>query len=161
MGIVVLSKTIKPQEEKTQVSTTPVKPPQIENNSIGLEPPIINIQHPLTTTQKTEMQFIEEGNRRYLQGDDRGAETSYRRASILNPSNPRPYYYLGNVLYKGGHYDDALGYYQRAIERERFDARAYYRKGMTLECLGRGSEANKAYKQAIVNHSNIAFMDSS
>lgn len=161
MGIIVLSKTIKPQEEKTQVSTTPVKPLQIDSNSIGLAPPLINIHHPLTTTQQTEMQFIEEGNRRYLQGNDIGAKSSYERASILNPGNSLPYYYLGNVWYKGGHYDEALGSYQRAIERDRLDARAYYRKGMTLECLGRGSEANKAYKQAIANHSSIAFMDKS
>src|SRR5207244_3338691 len=92
MGIIVLSKTIKPQEEKTQVSTTPVKPLQIDSNSIGLAPPLINIHHPLTTTQQTEMQFIEEGNRRYLQGNDIGAKASYERASILNPGNSLPYY---------------------------------------------------------------------
>jgi tetratricopeptide (TPR) repeat protein len=158
LGIVILSRTIKPQEGKTPNSANLINQPQIASNPIGLSTPVVNIHRPPTTTEKIEMQIIEEGNQKYLQGDDRGAKAAYERATIINPSNPLPYYNLGNVWYKGGKYDKALEYYERAIQHDNFDACAYYRKGMTLECLGRGSDANKAYKQAIGKHSNIAFM---
>src|SRR6266516_222620 len=161
VGIIILSRTIKPEKGKTPESITPSNPAQNESISAGLSMPDINRDRPSSTIEKTAMQLIEEGNHRYLQRDDRGAKAFYERASILNPGNSLPYYYLGNIWYKGGHYDEALGYYQRAIQHDPVDARAYYRKGMTLECLGRGSESNKAYKQAIAYHSSIAFMDKS
>jgi tetratricopeptide (TPR) repeat protein len=161
LGIIILSRTIKPQEGKTPNSANPLNQPQIASNPIGLSTPVVDFHRPTTTSQNTEMQIIEEGNQKYLQGDDRGAKAAYETAIILNPSNPLPYYNLGNIWYKGGNYNKALGYYERAIQHDSFDARAYYRKGMTLECLGRSSEANKVYKQAIGQHSNIAFMANS
>ena len=54
----------------------------------------------------------------------------------------------GDVLRHNGHYEDALGYYQRAIDRDPENVWAWFDKGLSLEALGAYDQALLAVLQA-------------
>ena len=79
------------------------------------------------------------------------AESAYRKAIDLNPSDATTYYNLGNLL-SDEHfkrYDEAESAFRKAIELNPSDAKAYSNLGILLKKLERYAEAESAYRKAI------------
>jgi tetratricopeptide (TPR) repeat protein len=55
----------------------------------------------------------------------------------------------GNVLMDSGKYDEALGYYNKALNIDPKNSYAWYNKGMALCLLGKYKEAMEYYDKAI------------
>ena len=55
---------------------------------------------------------------------------------------------LGDRFYARGQYDYALGRYQRAVELDKTNARAYYGMGLVYTKLGKYTEAERAVREA-------------
>ncbi|NKQ38425.1 MAG: tetratricopeptide repeat protein, partial [Methanosarcinales archaeon] len=63
---------------------------------------------------------------------------------------PATYYFeIGNIYYKLSKYDEALMFFNKAIEINPDDAEAWYNKGVVLGELNRPDEELKAYNKAI------------
>ena len=85
------------------------------------------------------------GMSRYLKGDNRGAAEAYSRAIRLDVNNRRAYNNLGLVLFKMGHYDDAL----LAFKHGGDEAAAYNNMGCLYMAEKKYAEAKTAFEKAI------------
>ena len=72
-----------------------------------------------------------------------------KRASDLNPSDPRWLYNRSVALWELGRYDEALQDSNRALDLEPSDSSAHYSRGNALVGLKRYEDAIVAYKRAI------------
>ncbi|GAB4107753.1 hypothetical protein GCM10028791_02000 [Echinicola sediminis] len=88
-----------------------------------------------------------EGVQHFLNGNFEKAGNCYREAFKLNPQNPSLLNNLGLFYHHQKQFDDALDYFEKAIEQE--DKPSYIiNSGNTLAMLGKLQEAEKRYRLA-------------
>lgn len=61
-------------------------------------------------------------------------------------------YTMGNNLYEIKKYEEAIKYYSKALEIERYNPQPWYYKGNALYKLGKYEEAIKCYNKALENY---------
>jgi serine/threonine protein kinase len=74
------------------------------------------------------------------------AETEYRRALLINPSEARAYNGLGNVFYDQGRYAEAIVQFKRAVEIDPKNAEAHYALGLTYLITNKKAAATTEYQ---------------
>ena len=90
------------------------------------------------------------GLSRVRQGDSAGAETAFKRAIELDPNNPKPYHWYGDVLINEmGQPEAAIPLLERARELDPLSPAINVTLGQSLEASGRFSEAMAFYRKAI------------
>jgi tetratricopeptide (TPR) repeat protein len=73
-----------------------------------------------------------------------------------SPNKPRPYVNLGNALYRGGQFEEAIGYYSKALNIKSDFAVAYYNLGVVMEKQGNFQKAADHYHEAIALDTHYA-----
>jgi TolB-like protein len=90
------------------------------------------------------------GLSRVRQGDSAGAETAFKRAIELDPNNPKPYHWYGDVLINEmGQPEAAIPLLERARELDPLSPAINVTLGQALEASGRFSEAMAFYRKAM------------
>jgi tetratricopeptide (TPR) repeat protein len=92
---------------------------------------------------------ISRGNAQRDQKNYALAEEEYRCALLLDPTDARIYYALGNVFYDQGRFQDAIQAYWESLRNNPNDAVAYKNLGIAYEAQQRYSEAIAQYQKAI------------
>lgn len=87
---------------------------------------------------------------------------SQRRAALrgaveINPADVRSMVELGEICLRGGKYQEAADYLQRAVDRGEESARATYLLGGVLVKLGRHAEGRNLLEQAVAKQPSVAF----
>ena len=103
----------------------------------------------LFPAQKTQEQWLDEGNQLHDLGRYAEALQAYERAIQLDPSFPDAHEGRGDALFSRGSYQEALQAYDRAIQLNPRYAHAYEGKGNALYNLKHYAEALDAYEKAI------------
>jgi hypothetical protein len=97
------------------------------------------------------MADAEELNQRGLdlsdQGDDAGAEASYRTAIDVDPTWAAPYYNLGLLCKYQSRWQDSLAWNQRAVEMDTDHEAAWWNLGIAATALSNWAEARRAWAQ--------------
>jgi tetratricopeptide (TPR) repeat protein len=81
-------------------------------------------------------------------GEDERARGAAREAHGLAPEDPAPMVLLGTIEARAGRYEEALSWFDRAIEREPRLGEAHLQRGNTLAALGRNAEAVESLEEA-------------
>lgn len=106
--------------------------------------------------------LADEGRQRLAAGDLDTALEQLERAIAIDPANPYAYYYLAEIHFARGSYQQAIAFGDRAaILSARADSgllsRAFGLQGKVFEAAGRFADARAAYQRAIeTDHSNRA-----
>ncbi len=96
--------------------------------------------------------YLALGHEARRQGDWETARQWYERARQVDPKNHLPLLYLGMVARNQGNNDQALDYFNRALALKPDLPDLLYSKAVTLDALGRRSEAAPVLDDAIANH---------
>jgi tetratricopeptide (TPR) repeat protein len=80
-------------------------------------------------------------------GKEKQERKSYYQALRLDSSNTKALTYLGNNLLREKQYSNALGYYQKALALDHFNAQALYNRAYILKQLQREPEERLAWLQ--------------
>ena len=115
------------REAKNAVSLNPVKVTNVEN--------LANVYRNLVN---------------FAQGADVWTVASYRQAILLDPVNPNLRISLGGVLYATKNYDEAIRFFQQAVDLKPDQANAYYNLAAAYREKGDNRNAFTAM-QAVVN----------
>ena len=83
-----------------------------------------------------------EGDRQYSK-----AIRSIRKAIILNPSDSKPYFNMGNALYRGGNYTQAIPAFRRATVIDPKYAKAYFNMAHAYRLNGETQTAVVIYEK--------------
>jgi tetratricopeptide (TPR) repeat protein len=83
------------------------------------------------------------------QGDFDRAETPFRNACERQPSLPDACLYYGRTLYLLNLFQPAIDVLHRTIQKARENSEAYRLLALSLEALGKATEAGDAFRQAV------------
>lgn len=84
------------------------------------------------------------------------ADKNYRRSLALDPLNPETYNCIGNLMDSQERYQEALLYFDKAINLDNCFATAFFNKATTLKKMQRLDEAIYAYQKALQIDSGFA-----
>ncbi|MBC7935783.1 MAG: VWA domain-containing protein [Rhizobacter sp.] len=104
------------------------------------------------TSAQSEKQTIKRGNTAYDTANFSAAATSYTKVLQKNPDNAIAQFNLGNALYKSDKKADAIGAYDKSINKLSKPVEkgnAYYNKGVVLHNDNKLPECIEAYKNAL------------
>lgn len=106
----------------------------------------------LSAGAQSEKTIIKQGNEAYAKKDYPAAATEYNKVLQKNPENVTAQYNLGNALYKSEKKEEAIGAYDKSIDKlskpvEK--SNAYYNKGVVLHNENKLPECIDAYKNAL------------
>lgn len=101
---------------------------------------------------QSDKAIIKQGNEAYGKKDYPAAATEYNKVLQKNPENTTAQYNLGNALYKADKKQEAIGAYDKSIDKlskpvEK--SNAYYNKGVVLQNDNKLPECIDAYKNAL------------
>jgi tetratricopeptide (TPR) repeat protein len=82
-------------------------------------------------------------------GEYQNAVEILTRVTEICPTHSQAYNELGICHDCSNMYEDALAYYDKAIQADPFHADAWFNKGMSLKKLGREKEAQQSIEKAI------------
>ena len=91
--------------------------------------------------------------------DMEAAERSYRRALEIRPSDAEGLRTYGYFLAMDGRYDEAIGYYHKALEVDPIQLRAYFGLAMTL-IMAEKFDALPRLAEKLASHKDAGFMES-
>jgi len=81
-------------------------------------------------------------------GETIEAEKSFREALRIDPSQVEARVSLADLFYARCRFDESLGFAEEAIERDPDHPSAHYLRGLSLDLMGRHSEADVCFRQA-------------
>ena len=91
------------------------------------------------------------------------AISDYNNALVFNPNMHEAYFYLGNIDFQKGNYQNAMANYSKAIDISGSTAFYYFNRGCTYKMLKKYDLAindfNNAAKEAVIK-SGIPYVDS-
>ena len=90
--------------------------------------------------------IINLANIRYARDELAEAQALYERAIVLDPSYFEAHFNLGNIHHDHGRYRDAEACYQEALDLNPHFADAHFYLAVTLEKIGRSSEAQPHWR---------------
>ncbi|RYY69274.1 MAG: VWA domain-containing protein [Chitinophagaceae bacterium] len=105
-----------------------------------------------SATAQSEKETIKQGNEAYGRKDYPAAANEYNKVVQKNPDNVTAQYNLGNALYKSEKKEEAIGAYDKSINkltRPVEKSNAYYNKGVVLQNDNKIPECIDAYKNAL------------
>ena len=106
---------------------------------------------------ETQVQLlIEEGRRLEAAGDRRSAGTIYRKALDLDPSNSRALNRAGELAYRSGQWDTALGFIQRAIANDPRRWRSHKTLGNVFRWMYRFEAAERSFENTLALNPDAA-----
>ena len=82
-------------------------------------------------------------------GEYESAMTILTRVIEMCPTHSHAYNELGICSGYSDRHEDAVAYYDKAIQADPFHADAWFNKGMSLKKLGREKEAQESIEKAI------------
>ena len=101
------------------------------------------------SAQPTDGQLFEEGRRLQARADFKGAESRYRQAIAVAPSNPHTFY-LGTVLHATSRYGEARSLFEEAIRLKPDYAAPRIALGKLLyDVDGNSAAASKLLREAL------------
>lgn len=100
------------------------------------------------STPRSAQEYFQAGNAYVKQSQYQEAETAYKQAIALEPSNPDYYANLGVAYYSMQRLDEAVSTYRDALRYAPKDAQINYLLGAALLQLNRLDEAKDAFLQA-------------
>jgi tetratricopeptide (TPR) repeat protein len=77
------------------------------------------------------------------------AMRAFTTAVTLQPGDPDAWYFSGRTAYEATHFKAAINSFQRGLAIDPAQSRFYEGLGQVYEALGRSSEAEHAYRQAL------------
>lgn len=89
--------------------------------------------------------YLALGNKFFYATDFDSALEMYKKANKLNPDDPVPYFKIGITIENNGSKDDAIYYFDKAIELDQYCAYGYLYKGYFLYEHGDEDGAQKCY----------------
>lgn len=102
------------------------------------------------SAQPTDGQLFEEGRRLQARADFKGAESRYRQAIAVAPSNPQYTFYLGTVLHATSRYGEARSLFEEAIRLKPDYAAPRIALGKLLyDVDGNSAAASKLLREAL------------
>lgn len=104
--------------------------------------------HPVSAMEKGWHDYFVEGTTYYQAGDYQQAERAYQKALTLNPTNPKLFQDLGDVLHIQGKVRASLKYYDKAISLDPENALAYFNRGVVKARLGQTKAGDADIKRA-------------
>jgi tetratricopeptide (TPR) repeat protein len=93
--------------------------------------------------------FLKKGNQKYKEQSYVEAIENYQKALKINPKYSKALHNLGNVYYRLGEAQDALKYYNLAIQYDLQNAEPYISRGILLLDLQKIKEAENDAKTAL------------
>jgi len=149
--------------ERPPADTTSGKAAPDGPYSSGEPMPILAAIGPQTPpASAASLRLTDRGRQCLAEDDTRGALDVLEKAVKLDPNNGRAYYWLAQVHFREGRYDQAAAFADKASlllanSDPASASQAYAFKAMVFEQVGRYGDARKAYQQAIAfNSSNVA-----
>jgi tetratricopeptide (TPR) repeat protein/sugar lactone lactonase YvrE len=100
--------------------------------------------------------ILDEGTQYFENGDYDNAIKSFDKAVLLNPKNPIPYNYKGDVFFKLKKYEEAIKSYDAALEINPKYLDVLKDKGLALDNLGKYQEAINCFDAALEINPKIA-----
>ena len=77
------------------------------------------------------------------------AEEPFRKACSIDPKEESACYYLGRLYYTLNRYEDSLDIFDNAMSNPNEKGRISYGRAFTQEALGRNTEAERDFREAI------------
>lgn len=103
----------------------------------------------LWSVSATCQDHITSGNTKYDAADYKGAAEDYLKATQQNPKNKVAWYSLAMAYDQQWLFDEAIGYYDKAIELDPNYVDALYRRGYVKEDNGKSAEAITDYTRVL------------
>lgn len=105
--------------------------------------------------QKQERAYVRKANSLYKDSMYTQSEVLYRKALDINSGSVEAHYNLGNNLYAGGKYDEAIKEYETAARLEKDKEKLghiYHNMGVSYQKQEKYGECIEAYKKALKNN---------
>lgn len=105
--------------------------------------------------QKQERAYVRKANSLFKDSLYTQSEVLYRKALDINSGSVEAHYNLGNNLFAGGKYDDAIKEYDKAAKLEKDKKKLgqiYHNMGVSYQKQEKYGECIEAYKQALKNN---------